>query len=186
MIENRFKKHDFDGSYAAFALDPIFSQKPEHEGHWMSAITTLEPEQMQRAINYMKRFVELSEYEALEAEMVRLKLEHFPSSMASLLPALTKQTVAGSKILTAKVVQRKNFWKVYGTAEGFPLTARCAVRLLSMHVTSAATERNWNVWGQLFTKYRANMALATAEKLVYIRGNSSVHSSPDELVALEL
>ncbi len=42
------------------------------------------------------------------------------------------------------------------------------------------------MWGQIFTKYRANMALATAEKLVYIRGNSNVHSSLDELVALEL
>ncbi len=51
---------------------------------------------------------------------------------------------------------------------------------------SAATERNWNVWGQLFTKYRANMALDTAHKLVYIRGNSSMTASHDELVTMEL
>eukprot|EP00955_Chlamydomonas_euryale_P106745 365725-Chlamydomonas_euryale.AAC.4 len=28
-----------------------------------------------------------------------------------------------------------------------------------MHATSAASERNWSVWGQIYTKYRNKLSL---------------------------
>jgi hypothetical protein len=42
--------------------------------------------------------------------------------------------------------ERKGLWKRYGTAR-FPELSSVALRLLSIHPTSAATERNWSLWG---------------------------------------
>ncbi|KAG1677995.1 hypothetical protein FOA52_000790 [Chlamydomonas sp. UWO 241] len=58
------------------------------------------------------------------------------------------------------------------TKNGFPLLALCADRPLSMHATSAASERNWSVWGHIFTKNRTRLGLIKGEMLVFIRGNS--------------
>jgi hypothetical protein len=41
-----------------------------------------------------------------------------------------------------------------------------------MHVTSAATERNWSTWGQVYTRLTNHTKIETAEKKVFIRENS--------------
>eukprot|EP00955_Chlamydomonas_euryale_P034824 349907-Chlamydomonas_euryale.AAC.1 len=41
-----------------------------------------------------------------------------------------------------------------------------------MHASSAASERNWSVWGQIYTKYRTRLELSRGEKMAYIRGNT--------------
>eukprot|EP00955_Chlamydomonas_euryale_P016727 178489-Chlamydomonas_euryale.AAC.1 len=43
---------------------------------------------------------------------------------------------------------------------------------MSMHASSAASERNWSVWGQIFTKYRTRLELSRGEKMAYIKGNT--------------
>ena len=51
----------------------------------------------------------------------------------------------------------------------YPDIARSAVRLLSLHATSCAPERNWSVWGRLFrNKDRNWLGMARTEKLIYI------------------
>jgi hypothetical protein len=64
---------------------------------------------------------------------------------------------------------------------GFLLLALCADRLLSMHATSAESERNWSVWGQIFTKYRTRLGLLKGQMIVFVRGNSkTMHLIDDE------
>jgi hypothetical protein len=46
------------------------------------------------------------------------------------------------------------------------------MRLLMFHATTCAAERNWSVWGNIFTKARNRLAIERAEKLVYARGNA--------------
>eukprot|EP00955_Chlamydomonas_euryale_P099839 365247-Chlamydomonas_euryale.AAC.6 len=41
-----------------------------------------------------------------------------------------------------------------------------------MHAASAASERNWSVWGQIYTKYRTSLELSRGEKVAYIRDNT--------------
>ena len=55
----------------------------------------------------------------------------------------------------------------------FPLISKAAGRLLSAHVTSCATERNWSLFGNIFSKTRNRLALEHAQKMAYIRTNSS-------------
>jgi len=66
---------------------------------------------------------------------------------------------------------------------GWPLLNRCAQRLLSMHVSSASTERNWSLWGQIYTRLTNRLDLETAEKKVFIRENSNrrVNKADDDM-----
>ena len=60
-----------------------------------------------------------------------------------------------------------NFWASKASVM-FPLMAKAAVRLLAVHVTSAAAERNWSAWGRVYTKARNRLGIDVATKLVAI------------------
>eukprot|EP00955_Chlamydomonas_euryale_P071348 361046-Chlamydomonas_euryale.AAC.1 len=49
-----------------------------------------------------------------------------------------------------------------------------------MHATSAASERNWSVWGHVYTKCRNMLKLDKASKIIFIRGDSEILAEPDE------
>ena len=61
-----------------------------------------------------------------------------------------------------------------------------AARLLSAHVTSCATERNWSLFGNIFSKTKNRLALERAKKLAFIRGNSKGSTGADEEVMLSV
>jgi hypothetical protein len=50
-----------------------------------------------------------------------------------------------------------------------PTAANAAARLLSMHASIAAAERNWSAWGQGYTSLRNRLSLETAAKMVYVK-----------------
>ncbi|KAJ9508499.1 hypothetical protein QJQ45_012027 [Haematococcus lacustris] len=55
----------------------------------------------------------------------------------------------------------------------FPILAKAAVRLLSVHVSTAAAERNWSVWTSIYRNgLRSKLSVEQAEKLVYLKANS--------------
>jgi hypothetical protein len=78
---------------------------------------------------------------------------------------------------------RRFFWQQYAANE-FPFMAKAAVRLLSMHVTTCASERNWSIWGKVYTKDRSRLGLSLGEQIVYIRGNLAGGCSNSEDVVL--
>jgi hypothetical protein len=81
--------------------------------------------------------------------------------------------------------ERRFFWEEHMSREGFPFLAEVASRALSMHATSCAPERNWSLWGNVYTKARNRLAVTKAEKLIYIRMNSkSVQQGPRESATL--
>jgi hypothetical protein len=92
--------------------------------------------------------------------------------MAKHLPSLTERTCEGEDgpQLLKPVQQRRNWWRVYGKGP-FPLMSKVACRLLGMHVTTCASERDWSLWGNVFVKARSRLALAKAEKLIFVKGN---------------
>eukprot|EP00611_Tribonema_gayanum_P021855 TRINITY_DN4297_c0_g2_i1.p1 TRINITY_DN4297_c0_g2~~TRINITY_DN4297_c0_g2_i1.p1 ORF type:complete len:177 (-),score=10.78 TRINITY_DN4297_c0_g2_i1:76-606(-) len=110
-----------------------------------------------------------------------------PVAMSRFLPALTTRTEVEGKVVLASNSKRQNWWAMRG-ALSFPHLAKVAVKLLSFHVTSCATERNWSLWGNIFVKGRNRLALQRAEKLVMIRGNAKniEHHRSEEKVVLSL
>ncbi|KAJ9504813.1 hypothetical protein QJQ45_005918, partial [Haematococcus lacustris] len=79
---------------------------------------------------------------------------------------------------------RRGFWDFTARAE-YPLFSEAATRLLLMHITTAAAERNWSVWGQYYDAGRSQLGINKAELMVYINANipKSASSVPSELVA---
>ncbi|KAJ9509637.1 hypothetical protein QJQ45_011365 [Haematococcus lacustris] len=91
------------------------------------------------------------------------------------------RTDEDGKTTTACISVRRGLWTFQG-ARHFPNLRQAAIRLLSMHVTTAAAERNWSSWGNT---YKSQLNVATAEKMVYIKANipSSEPSEPSQLLA---
>ena len=56
----------------------------------------------------------------------------------------------------------------------YPTLSPTARRLLSLHATSCAPERNWSHWGKLYRKDRSSLALSRAEKLIAVSSAAKV------------
>lgn len=53
-----------------------------------------------------------------------------------------------------------------------------------MHTTTCAAERNWSLWGNVYSKGRNRLGLSLGEMMVFLRGNSSSSVGQDEEVVL--
>jgi hypothetical protein len=69
------------------------------------------------------------------------------------------------RVEVASVSMRKGVWKRYGV-HVYPKLAKVALRLLSAHPTSCASERNWSLWGRVYTAARNALGLKRAKKLI--------------------
>ena len=56
----------------------------------------------------------------------------------------------------------------------YPTIALVAHRLLSMHATSCAPERNWSHWGNIYSKKQSSMKLSTAEKFTFVESAAKI------------
>lgn len=90
-----------------------------------------------------------------------------------------------NRVQVAPVKDRRMWWANFMAADGFPFLAAAARRLLAMHTTACAAERNWSVWGQVYTKPRNRLSLTLGEMIVYIKGNLRATEGQDELLLLE-
>ena len=74
------------------------------------------------------------------------------------------------RVELAAIDKRQNFWACYMKAT-YPQLAYVACRALSMHDTTAASERDWSLWGAIYCKSRNRLSVDRAGKLVYIKSN---------------
>ncbi|KAG1658601.1 hypothetical protein FOA52_016213 [Chlamydomonas sp. UWO 241] len=150
IFKARMLKHCPIAADAAFALDPLYFDV-DASGSWTPAFCRLDDGDLEG-------------------------LEPLPKKFESLYKVCSsrQEEVDGKKIkiIITPASSRRGLWTKNLANNGFPLLALCADRLLSMHATSAASERNWSVWAQIFTKFRKRLGLIKGEMLVFIRGNS--------------
>jgi hypothetical protein len=177
MLQRRRDKHCPDAAYAAVAFDPCYFVK--EGGEWSAAIITMDADEVERVEKYCERFVAPDEISALRKELARLRLAPLPKQFESLYEVCAERREERGKVFLAPTDQRRGLWTRNLAKAGFPLLALCADRLLSMHATSAASERNWSVWGQIYTKYKTRLGLEKGGKIVYIRGNSKIVEGED-------
>ncbi len=77
----------------------------------------------------------------------------------------------GEKAKGPSADRRSNFWALVsepGEPSSYPLVAVAARKLLAMHVTIAAAERNWSEWGRMYTPIRNALSIYRAKKMVTI------------------
>ena len=58
------------------------------------------------------------------------------------------------KVKMARITERRNLWN---WLPAFPELTVITNRLLSMHTTACASERNWSKWGLMFAKNHARL-----------------------------
>ena len=125
---------------------------------------------------------------AVLKEFGRLRVEPLPPQLAHVCDALHERQppTKDGRVLLASASARRSFWLAH-MAELTPFMAEAAGRLLSAHVTSCATERNWSLFGNIFTKTRNRLALGRAHKIAYVRANSTMGAKgADEEVQLSI
>jgi hypothetical protein len=85
------------------------------------------------------------------------------AAMARTLPKLTELIEDESgRLQLAPVAARANFWASSTAVAADPSLAAAAQRLLTMHATSCAFEHSWSIWGRVYTKLRASLAVERA------------------------
>jgi hypothetical protein len=186
IVGDRFEKH-YDTCWAAAHLvDPMFAQQGA-QGWYLAKgrEDVLTTRKLGDALACLKQLAGDGNAAAVQAEFARLKLAPLPADMAADLPALTeRRQVEGGGEVVASAVMRRGFWDVH--SKHFPHIAGAAIKLLSFHVTSCASERNWSVWGRLCTKTTNRRLLDRAEKLVTIMASRPERAAEveDELLTL--
>ena len=101
-------------------------------------------------------------------------LEGIPSESMDLAVSMAEKTVTEAtettpKIITAKpIAQRCGLWTRH-LRKKYPIFASVVPKVISMAVTSAACERNWSIWGQIYADARrSSLGITKAEMLVRI------------------
>jgi hypothetical protein len=194
----RFQLH-FDNCWAAaYALDPANAVK-DADGEWCFPLDSMpvgpvvdgQAVVLVGATDVRDCVAELAsgDVDAVQAELHSLEFGPLPALMQDSLPYMSsREQLASGKVKLVPTSQRRKFW-TRKAAPTFPLAAKAAVKLLSWHVTSCASERNWSLWGNIYVKARNRLGLERATKLVAIRGNSkqgTVMEAEDEEVLLTL
>ena len=141
-VERRFQLH-YDTSWSAsLVLDPLFAE-PDADGvgGWHMPFGELTGSQYQDAKSCIVRLVGQEHEKAVLAELTRLRLGALPDSMAEALDYITTRSEDSKQVVS--IESRKKWWNL---DKAFPLLSRAAERLLSMHATTCATERNWSTF----------------------------------------
>lgn len=188
VVRKRFDMHYDRAWAAAYLVDPMFAKQGEQGWYLFKDRELLSGPKHDDALAFLKELAGPCNAAAVQAEFTRLKLSPLPAAMAKDLPTLVHQTPAaeeGGAPFVASAEMRRGWWDVHSVQ--FPLIATAAIKLLSFHVTSCATERNWSVWGRLCTKTTNRRLLERAAKLVTIMTSStgpSAINAEEELLAL--
>jgi hypothetical protein len=210
VFRRRFAIHYQPEWLAAYSLDPIHAKPFGGGGAWKLALALRDvpvptapngaPLEFNFGPNNGQRIVKESDLlscvvalvgadqrAAVRAELSQLKLRGVRGGLAEMLE--DSICVAREEGKLAPLIDRISWWEA-AADDGYPLVAKAAVKLLSCHATSCASERNWSLWGNVFTKARTNLALERGKKLIAIRHNerksAASFKSEDEEVMLTL
>ena len=72
------------------------------------------------------------------------------------------------EVVVARISEHRN---MRNWLPDFPNSALIATRLLSMHTTACASERNWSKWGLMFAKNRAKLCIQGACQMTFLSEN---------------
>ncbi len=170
----RRDKHAHPAWYAAYVLDPINATYDTMEDKWSLPLLGITDEQRNAAVALVARVASVSSA-AAQAEWDDLLLRGLPGTLASMLAGIVDGNGNG---VNAGVDKRRGFWacvrslKVDGK-EKYPALATAAQRLLSAHATTCSAERVWSAFGRHYVPSRASLKAQTAEKLIFIKTNTS-------------
>ena len=78
---------------------------------------------------------------------------------------------------------RMRVWEEYGKTN-FASLVPVVLKLLSCHATTCSTERNWSLWGRIYSAARNALGIARAKKMIAICTDTRQHNEDDFAVSL--
>ena len=178
-----------DAYAAAYVLDPYYAET-DAEGTWYPpAITT---EELKGVVTLVERVGGIN----ATRELHKLLLMGYPPSMSAFvaciadpkakLAAAVDDDASNKKrkiVAIPNMASRLKIWVTYGQ-EPFSHLVDVVHRLLCCHATTCATERNWSLWGRVYTSSRNRLGIERAKKMIAICTNTKQRSGDDFAVAL--
>jgi hypothetical protein len=157
---------------AAYALDPFYADvEDESDGPFCSAPT------MSTAHLEEARALVLRVGGATAAvQFARLFTQGYPKSMQSLVAGTAGERIKAAamqqpgrkrdRVVVPSSKERVAVWSKFGA--DISELRDVAVRLLSAHATTAASERNWSLWGRTYCAARSSLGMERAKALIAI------------------
>jgi len=189
LFRRRLEKHLSAAAIAAYMVDPINWVDVRGEGVYR-------PPQLPRswetlAVEEMARLAGTSVEEA-RREVSQLRRGEWPQELqdyANELATWRRQVPAPDrpqkfKVQVASAPSRANLYTDAAAVSQFGNVAKVARRLISMHATTGACERNWHAFGLAYSKQRAALNMSSASKMVAIRMHHGQISLADKRIAL--
>jgi hypothetical protein len=157
---------------AAYLLDPINFKDVVGSTHPRPPLGALTQAERSDVVSTVARITG-STTEEVEEELDDLDMGVWDDGTAAAAKRLIKRVELKQRgniiIKVADTAKRINFWQA--KAAQFPIFGKAAVRLISMHASTAAAERNWSAWGRTYTSLRNRLSLEAAQKMVYVKAN---------------
>lgn len=182
-----------DSAYsAAYVLDPVHAVKAADGVWYLPAVT---PEQEAAVIELVKRVGGTPAARQLRT----LLLAGYPKNMGEYVAVVAESVAAAryeasqaaisSKKRSASVEMpvmtlRSRVWDRF--KDKFPELTPVVLRLMACHATTCATERNWSLWGRVYTSARNALGLERAKKMIAICTNSRMHVEDAFAVSLSV
>lgn len=185
----------YNAAYAAaFMLDP-YNAKSNAEGVWFPP--AIETEQLPAVLALVQRIGGPN----AARDVRKLMLTGYPPDMGGFVevvadPVQKAKEAEAAKVATAAMAGKKRkfasmtavsgrmkIWTDYGKPH-FADVVPVVLKLLSCHTTTCATERNWSLWGRIYTAARNALGMERAKKMIAICTNSREHSEDDFAVSL--
>jgi hypothetical protein len=160
---------------AAYMLDLLFTSCKEGDPQLPTVNTVHE--------NMAKCLIQRVGGQAAVEQFMKLVLEGRAGPLKDAVKAcaLSKVSENRKRAPVPSILMRKGVWKRYGNDFCSEL-AQIAVRLMSVHPTSCAAERNWSRWGKVYASSRNALGADRAQKMIaYSCNNNAQNASMDDL-----
>ncbi len=175
-FSSRFNKHYQPGMAAAYCLDPInFLPQSSNSNQMCPPFAKLNESEYSDVISTIKRLSGAPTDDAVDLEIEKLEMCDWSKRMNAAASAMVARP--GEPLKSFDV--HRNFYSVKSDFE-LPYTTIASGKLIGFHATTGAVERNWNLWGRIYTSARNSLDPQRAEKLVFIKANTTTTRGSDQ------
>jgi hypothetical protein len=173
-----------DSMLAAYLLDPANFQTHNQGATFQLPWDAITDDEVSKLCDEVERLggeVSLEQLQKVRSHGIRFKNKL--DSMNAKRCVVASNAGAGEVARIAGIEDRQDLW-ASALKNEYPDLAVVAVKLLSMHVTSCASERNLSKFGRLYDKLRGHLSIERADKMVFVSQQRSpaVHECDDEEV----
>ena len=167
LFQARYKKHCRPNMVAAFAVDPDNFSYEMVAGMATVLPPTLSDEEREQVVKVVVRMSGGSAW-AVEEELVGMESAIWPPSMVTAVKVVLVGA-EGQPKPDVPMQRRRALW--LRCKDMYPLFSGVAFRLLSLHPSSCAAERNWSAWGRTYTSLRNRLSKEKAEQMIFFKAN---------------